>query len=168
MTFELGIHSFGNTPRNADGSRGSTAQAICDTFEAIKIAEEVGLELLRHRRAPHARHAEVLSHRHGQRLEYEGLMFEEGMRELGRGAPPRSARASAYERGGMVFVGNPNEVADRILHLHSLLGHSRQIIQLDVGGMPQRDVLRGIELLGTESSPRSAPSSTAHERPALR
>ena len=87
-------------------------------------------------------------------LEYEGLMFEEGMAELGRVAPPRSTRASAYERGGMVFVGSPDEVADRILHLHSLLGHSRQILQLDVGGMPQRDVLRGIELLGTEVLPQ--------------
>jgi alkanesulfonate monooxygenase SsuD/methylene tetrahydromethanopterin reductase-like flavin-dependent oxidoreductase (luciferase family) len=87
-------------------------------------------------------------------LEFEGLMFEEGMAELGRTAPPRSARAAAYERGGMVFVGCPNEVADRILHLHSLLGHSRQILQLDVGGMPQRDVLRGIELLGTKVLPQ--------------
>jgi alkanesulfonate monooxygenase SsuD/methylene tetrahydromethanopterin reductase-like flavin-dependent oxidoreductase (luciferase family) len=87
-------------------------------------------------------------------LEYEGRMFEEGAAELGRTAPPRSARAAAYERGGMVFVGSPEEVADRILHLHGLLAHSRQIIQMDVGGMPQRDVLRGIELLGTDVLPR--------------
>jgi alkanesulfonate monooxygenase SsuD/methylene tetrahydromethanopterin reductase-like flavin-dependent oxidoreductase (luciferase family) len=86
-------------------------------------------------------------------LEYEGRMFEEGLAELGRTAPPRSARAAAYERGGMVFVGSPGEIADRILHLHGLLGHSRQILQMDVGGMPQRDVLKGIELLGTEVLP---------------
>jgi alkanesulfonate monooxygenase SsuD/methylene tetrahydromethanopterin reductase-like flavin-dependent oxidoreductase (luciferase family) len=87
-------------------------------------------------------------------LKYESKMFEEGMAELGRPAPPRSARAAAYEPGGMVFVGAPNEIADRILHLHQLLGHSRQILQMDVGGMPQRDVLKGIELLGTEVLPR--------------
>jgi alkanesulfonate monooxygenase SsuD/methylene tetrahydromethanopterin reductase-like flavin-dependent oxidoreductase (luciferase family) len=86
-------------------------------------------------------------------LEYEGRMFEEGMAELGRPAPARIERASAYERGGMVFVGSPQEIAERILHLHGLLGHSRQILQMDVGGMPQRDVLRGIELLGTEVLP---------------
>jgi hypothetical protein len=40
------------------------------------------------------------------------------------------------------------------VHLHRLLGHSRQILQMDVGGMPQREVLRGIELLGTEVLPR--------------
>lgn len=87
-------------------------------------------------------------------LEYESRMFEQAAAEMGRQAPPRSARASAYERDGMVFVGSPNEIAERILHLHSLLRHDRQILQLDVGGMPQRDVLRGIELLGTEVLPR--------------
>jgi alkanesulfonate monooxygenase SsuD/methylene tetrahydromethanopterin reductase-like flavin-dependent oxidoreductase (luciferase family) len=87
-------------------------------------------------------------------LEYESLMFEEAMAEMGRTAPPRSSRAATYERGGMVFVGSPNEIAERILHLHSVLGHSRQIIQMDVGGMPQPDVLQSIELLGTEVLPR--------------
>jgi alkanesulfonate monooxygenase SsuD/methylene tetrahydromethanopterin reductase-like flavin-dependent oxidoreductase (luciferase family) len=81
-------------------------------------------------------------------------MFEEAMAEMGRTAPPRSSRAATYERGGMVFVGSPNEIAERILHLHSVLGHSRQIIQMDVGGMPQPDVLQSIELLGTEVLPR--------------
>jgi alkanesulfonate monooxygenase SsuD/methylene tetrahydromethanopterin reductase-like flavin-dependent oxidoreductase (luciferase family) len=87
-------------------------------------------------------------------LEYEHRMMAEGLAELGRPAPPRGARAAALERGGMVFVGSPNEVADRILNLHSLLGHSRQILQMDVGGMPHRDVLHGIELLGTKVLPQ--------------
>jgi alkanesulfonate monooxygenase SsuD/methylene tetrahydromethanopterin reductase-like flavin-dependent oxidoreductase (luciferase family) len=86
-------------------------------------------------------------------LHHESRMFEEAMTELGRQAPSRAARAAAYERGGMVFVGSPDEIAERILHLHRLLGHSRQILQMDVGGMPQRDVLRGIELLGTRVLP---------------
>jgi len=44
MTFQLGVYSFGNTRRNADGSRGSTAQAIRDVLEALKVAEDVGLD----------------------------------------------------------------------------------------------------------------------------
>ncbi|MGN5635939.1 LLM class flavin-dependent oxidoreductase [Streptomyces sp. AC154] len=87
-------------------------------------------------------------------LEYEHRMMVEGMAELGRPAPPRAARAAAFEPGGMVFVGSPDEIADRILHLHGLLGHTRQILQMDVGGMPQRDFLRGIELLGTKVLPQ--------------
>ena len=46
------------------------------------------------------------------------------------------------------------EIADRILHLHAALGHSRQILQMDVGGMPHADFLRSIELLGTEVLPQ--------------
>src|SRR5215210_7765718 len=43
MTFELGVYSFGNTPRAA-GGYGPTAQAIRDVLEAVKLAEEVGLD----------------------------------------------------------------------------------------------------------------------------
>ncbi|MCX5366862.1 LLM class flavin-dependent oxidoreductase [Streptomyces sp. NBC_00124] len=87
-------------------------------------------------------------------LEYEHRMMAEGMAELGRPAPSRADRAEAVEPGGMVFAGSPDEIADRILHLHGLLGHTRQILQMDVGGMPQRDFLRGIELLGTKVLPQ--------------
>jgi len=87
-------------------------------------------------------------------LEYEHRMMAEGLAELGRPAPSRADRAANYGPDGMVFVGGPDEIADRILHLHQLLGHTRQILQMDVGGMPQRDFLRGIELLGTEVLPQ--------------
>jgi len=46
------------------------------------------------------------------------------------------------------------EIADRILHLYGLLGNTRHILQMDVGGMPQRLFLRGIELLGTKLLPQ--------------
>lgn len=87
-------------------------------------------------------------------LEYEHRMFVEALAEMGRTAPSRDARAAEYGPGGMVFVGGPEQVADRILDLHGRLGHRRHIIQMDVGGMPQRDFLRGIELLGTKVLPR--------------
>lgn len=54
----------------------------------------------------------------------------------------------------MVFAGGPDEVADRILQLHEQLGHSRQIFQMDVGGMPHADFLKSIELLGTRVLPQ--------------
>lgn len=81
-------------------------------------------------------------------------MMAEGMAELGRPAPSRADRAAAIEPGGMVFVGSPDEIADRILHLHGLLGHTRQILQMDVGGLPQRDFLQSIELLGAKVLPQ--------------
>jgi len=87
-------------------------------------------------------------------LDYETRMFQAGMAELGRSGPPPTGREANYERNGMVFVGGPNEVAERILHLHELLGHTRQILQMDVGGMPQRTFLKGLELLGTQVLPQ--------------
>ena len=66
-----------------------------------------------------------------------------------------TGRATNYEAGGMVFAGGPDEIADRILHLHQELGHSRQILQMDVGGMPHASFLQAIELLGTEVLPQA-------------
>ena len=44
MTLQLGVYSFGNTPRTDDGSYGPTAQAIRNVLEAVHLAEEVGLD----------------------------------------------------------------------------------------------------------------------------
>jgi alkanesulfonate monooxygenase SsuD/methylene tetrahydromethanopterin reductase-like flavin-dependent oxidoreductase (luciferase family) len=87
-------------------------------------------------------------------LEHEIRMFETGLAEIGRPARAPSGRAADLEPGGMVFAGGPDEIAGRILHLHGLLGHSRQILQMDVGGMPHATFLKSIELLGTRVLPR--------------
>ena len=50
-------------------------------------------------------------------------------------------------------VGGPDQVADRIVDLHKFLGHSRQILQMDVGGMPHDTFLMNIELLGKKVLP---------------
>ncbi|HYC61029.1 MAG TPA: hypothetical protein VEK79_15820 [Thermoanaerobaculia bacterium] len=44
MTFELGVYSFGNTPRTDDGRYGPTAQAIRNLIKAVRVAEDVGLD----------------------------------------------------------------------------------------------------------------------------
>jgi alkanesulfonate monooxygenase SsuD/methylene tetrahydromethanopterin reductase-like flavin-dependent oxidoreductase (luciferase family) len=87
-------------------------------------------------------------------LQHELNMFRTGSAEIGRPGGGPTGRDIDLEAGGMVFAGGPDEIADRILHLHQLLGHSRQILQMDVGGMPHADVLNSIELLGTEVLPQ--------------
>jgi alkanesulfonate monooxygenase SsuD/methylene tetrahydromethanopterin reductase-like flavin-dependent oxidoreductase (luciferase family) len=87
-------------------------------------------------------------------LEHERRMFTTGATEVGRPPQAPPGRAADLEAGGMVFAGGPNEVADRILSLHQLLGHDRQILQMDVGGMPHATFLRAIELLGAEVAPQ--------------
>ncbi|HTJ59387.1 MAG TPA: LLM class flavin-dependent oxidoreductase [Devosiaceae bacterium] len=72
-----------------------------------------------------------------------------------RGFAPISREHFDYEAsgGGALFVGSPEEIAERIVMLHKSLGHMRQFFQMDVGQLPQREFLRGIELLGTKVKP---------------
>ena len=44
MNLQLGVYSFGNTPRTDDGSHGPTAHAIRNVLEAVHLAEEVALD----------------------------------------------------------------------------------------------------------------------------
>lgn len=87
-------------------------------------------------------------------LEHELRMFTTGAAEIGRPGMAPPGRETAMEPGGMVFAGGPTEVADRILDLHARLGHNRQILQMDVGGLPHATFLEAIELLGTEVLPQ--------------
>jgi hypothetical protein len=44
-------------------------------------------------------------------------------------------------------------VTEKILLQHEIFGHRRFLAQLSVGDLAHRDVLRAIELLGTEVAP---------------
>jgi probable LLM family oxidoreductase len=54
---------------------------------------------------------------------------------------------------GALVVGSPQEVVEKILFQHEIFGHHRFLAQMSVGTMPHRNVLRAIELLGTEVAP---------------
>lgn len=73
-----------------------------------------------------------------------------------RGWPPFTREQFEQQRGpdGAWFVGDPTEVADKILQHHAWFGHDRVLLQLTVGSMPHEEVLRAIELFGTEVAPR--------------
>lgn len=71
--------------------------------------------------------------------------------------PPREISRESYDeeagpRGG-IFAGNGKEVAEKIIWEHSLFQHDRTLLQLDWGGVPQKTLLRAIEILGTEVVP---------------
>lgn len=52
-----------------------------------------------------------------------------------------------------LFVGSPQQVAEKIICQHELFGHQRFIAQLDIGGLPFKKVVEGIELLAAEVAP---------------
>ena len=79
------------------------------------------------------------------------------MNKIGRerGWPPVSRRdfdAGCTLRGAL-FVGSPAEVTEKILFQHEIFGHERFLLQLSVGTMPHRELLRAIELFGSEVAP---------------
>lgn len=55
---------------------------------------------------------------------------------------------------GAYYVGDPDDVAERIVHLHGFMGHMRHFLQMDLGGLPQEHLLESITLLATEVKPR--------------
>ena len=73
--------------------------------------------------------------------------------ERGWGPTSRRAFDAQVALRGAYAVGSPEQVAEKILFQHELFGHQRTLIQLAIGSVPHRDVLRAIELLGTEVAP---------------
>jgi probable LLM family oxidoreductase len=72
-----------------------------------------------------------------------------------RGWPPTTRDQFEFMRSpkGALFVGDPNEVIDKILYEHELFGHQRFLAQFTVGAIPHEKVMRAIELLGTKVAP---------------
>jgi probable LLM family oxidoreductase len=72
-----------------------------------------------------------------------------------RGWPPPSRRQFDAEISphGALFVGDPQQVIDKILWEHELFGHQRFLMQMSVGTMPHDRIMRSIELLGSVVAP---------------
>ena len=89
-------------------------------------------------------------------FEYENEAFAAYAAEHGspgvRGRSRESFDADAAP-GGMVFAGSPDEIAERLVEFHRHLGHSRHILQMDLGHITQTEWLEAIELLGTKVAP---------------
>lgn len=83
--------------------------------------------------------------------------FAQVMDKIGkeRGWPPMTKQqfeASTTLKGANV-VGSPQEVIDKILYQHEIFGHNRFMIQMSVGSLPHKKLLRSIELFATEVAP---------------
>jgi len=72
-----------------------------------------------------------------------------------RGWPPSGPREYQALRSprGALAVGSPEQVAEKILFEHELFGHQRYIGQMSLGAVAHADVLRSMELFGTQVAP---------------
>src|SRR5262249_1698757 len=93
--------------------------------------------------------------------------FRDQMRKIGRerGWPPvqRQDFGAGRTLPGALFVGSPAGGTGEVLYQHEIFHHDRFLLQLSVGTMPHLELLRAIELYGTEVAPavRAALAPTA-------
>jgi alkanesulfonate monooxygenase SsuD/methylene tetrahydromethanopterin reductase-like flavin-dependent oxidoreductase (luciferase family) len=82
-----------------------------------------------------------------------------------RGWPPSGKEEYEALRSarGAVAAGSPEQVAEKILFEHRLFGNSRYIGQMSVGAVAHKDVMRSIELFGTEVAPIVRAEVARHE-----
>jgi len=67
--------------------------------------------------------------------------------------PSRRQYANELVPHGALVAGTPEQVAEKILFQREVFGLDRFLMQISVGTMPHADVMRSIELLGTEVAP---------------
>jgi probable LLM family oxidoreductase len=83
--------------------------------------------------------------------------YLEMMNRIGRerGWPPagREQYEALRSPRGALAVGSSEEVAEKILFEHELFGNDRYVGQMSVGAVAHPDVMRSIELFGTEVAP---------------
>jgi probable LLM family oxidoreductase len=72
-----------------------------------------------------------------------------------RGWPPSGKAEYEALRSprGALAAGSPEQVAEKILFEHELFGHQRYVGQMSVGAVDHREVLRSMELFGTDVAP---------------
>jgi alkanesulfonate monooxygenase SsuD/methylene tetrahydromethanopterin reductase-like flavin-dependent oxidoreductase (luciferase family) len=74
-------------------------------------------------------------------------------RERGWGPMTRMQYDAMRGPSGSLVMGDPEEVAGKILRWKDILGISRFMLHVSVGTLPHDKVLRSIELLGTKVAP---------------
>lgn len=83
--------------------------------------------------------------------------WSRSMSQIGRerGWPPmrRDQFEAARDLRGHLVVGNPEQVAAKILYQHGHFDNERYLLQMDVGGPAHADIMRSIELFGTKVAP---------------
>lgn len=83
--------------------------------------------------------------------------FKATMDRIGRERRWPPLTREAFDAGatlrGASFIGSPEQVVDKILFQHEVFHHDRTLLQFSVGSMPHRDLMRSIELFGTEVAP---------------
>jgi len=74
-------------------------------------------------------------------------------RERGWGPTNRAHFDQARGPRGALFVGDPEQVAEKIVNMHRLFRNDRIMLQMAIGTIPHAKVMKAIELYGTRVAP---------------
>jgi alkanesulfonate monooxygenase SsuD/methylene tetrahydromethanopterin reductase-like flavin-dependent oxidoreductase (luciferase family) len=74
-------------------------------------------------------------------------------RERGWGPTSRAHFDQSRSPRGALFVGNPEEVAEKIVAHHRIFRNDRFLLQMAIGTMPHAKLMKAIELYGTKVAP---------------
>jgi probable LLM family oxidoreductase len=75
-------------------------------------------------------------------------------RERGWPATTRAQFDASCTPRGHLIIGSPKDVADKMIALHKIFGNDRILVQMALGSLPHKDMMRAIELMGKEVAPR--------------
>jgi probable LLM family oxidoreductase len=87
-------------------------------------------------------------------------------RERGWGPTSRAHFDQARGPNGALFVGNPEQVAEKIVAQHKIFNNDRFLLQMAIGTMPHAKIMKAIELYGTRVAP-IVRKETAKSTPAV-
>ncbi|WP_027161099.1 LLM class flavin-dependent oxidoreductase [Mesorhizobium sp. WSM1293] len=91
-------------------------------------------------------------------------------RERGWGPTSRAHFDQSRGATGALFVGSPEQVAEKIVAQHKIFGNDRFLLQMAIGTMPHAKIMKAIELYGTRVAPivrkETAKPATAVTSPA--
>ncbi|MEK3714080.1 MULTISPECIES: LLM class flavin-dependent oxidoreductase [unclassified Paenibacillus] len=107
----------------------------------------------------------IASHSHGYVAETDELAVEgffpstharTNIRAVEKGLPSyqRADYDAARSFDGALYVGDPDTVARKIIHLYEHVGITRFLLHVPHGSMPHAQVMQAIRLFGTEVAPR--------------
>ncbi len=94
--------------------------------------------------------------------------FDGVAKERGWGNVTRAGFDAQRGRDGALLIGDPDEVAEKILrHSEALGGISRVTFQMNVSSLPHERLMQAIEAVGTRVAPAVRAATVAAEPPAL-
>lgn len=83
---------------------------------------------------------------------YADIMSRIG-RERGWGPMSRGQFEAMRGKRGSLMVGSPQEIIDKIMYQYELFHNTRFLAQMSVGSVPHKQMMRSIELFGTQVAP---------------